>query len=192
MLAETCPVQMTPTARHEPPPTDSERARSDADPRTIESFIPSKNLENQDELRNEPHDERAVPIICRAAAQHGTLTRRAVLAARYPRPVSYPDASATQARLQLGHRPVKVGALLRPHVQLIKTQAQGVGQAGNRQERRRGHTAALQAANRVDGHGRLPCKIRSGPSLLLALSRDENTQLPTMFPVSRPASSYEP
>src|SRR6266566_9621524 len=85
MLAETCPVQTPPTARHEPPPTGSEPARSNGNPWTIGSFIPSKNLENHDELRYEPHDERAAPI-CRAAAQHDTPARRAVLAARYPRP----------------------------------------------------------------------------------------------------------
>jgi hypothetical protein len=67
-----------------------------------------------------------------AAAQHDTLTQCAILPARYRRLVSYPDASVAQVRLQLGHRPVRAGGLLRQHVQLIQTQTQGVSQAGNR------------------------------------------------------------
>jgi len=69
-------------------------------------------------------------------------------------------------------------------MQLIKTQTEGFGQTGNRQERRRGHTAAFQAPDRVDGHGRLARKIRCRSSPLPALGRDEKAQLSAMLPVS--------
>jgi hypothetical protein len=75
-------------------------------------------------------------------------------------------------------------------MQLIKTQTEGFGQTGNRQERRRGHTAAFQAPDRVDGHRRLARKIRCRSSPLPALGRDEQAQLSAMLPVSgrcRPA-----
>ena len=69
-------------------------------------------------------------------------------------------------------------------MQLIKTQTEGFGQTGNRQERRRGHTAAFQAPDRVDGHRRLARKIRCRSSPLPALGRDEKAQLSAMLPVS--------
>jgi hypothetical protein len=68
-------------------------------------------------------------------------------------------------------------------MQLIKTQPQGVRQAGNRQERRRRHTTVLQTANRIDGYGGFAREVGCRASALLPLRRDKGSKLPTMVSI---------
>jgi hypothetical protein len=68
-------------------------------------------------------------------------------------------------------------------VQFVKAQIKDRGQAGNREEGRRRDPTTFKAPNRVDGHQRLACEVRSRTPSLLTPGSDERTKPSPVLPI---------